>query len=31
MFGGRVMDVLDIREATVARVGLLMAGVGEAA
>jgi simple sugar transport system ATP-binding protein len=31
MFGGRVMDVLDIREATVAKVGLLMAGVREAA
>jgi simple sugar transport system ATP-binding protein len=31
MFEGRIMDVLDIREATVARVGLLMAGVREAA
>jgi simple sugar transport system ATP-binding protein len=31
MFEGRIMGVLDIREATVARVGLLMAGVREAA
>jgi simple sugar transport system ATP-binding protein len=31
MFEGRIMDVLDIRAATVSRVGLLMAGVREAA
>jgi len=31
MFEGRIMDVLDIHDATVARVGLLMAGVREAA
>jgi simple sugar transport system ATP-binding protein len=31
MFEGRIMDVLDIQEATVAKVGLLMAGVREAA
>jgi ABC-type uncharacterized transport system ATPase subunit len=31
MFEGRIMDVLDIRAATVAGVGLLMAGVREAA
>lgn len=31
MFEGRIMDVLDIRAATVAKVGLLMAGVREAA
>jgi hypothetical protein len=31
MFAGRIMDVLDIGDATVAQVGLLMAGVQEAA
>jgi simple sugar transport system ATP-binding protein len=31
MFEGRIMEVLDIRDATVARIGLLMAGVREAA
>ena len=31
MFEGRIMDVLDIQDATVATVGLLMAGVREAA
>jgi simple sugar transport system ATP-binding protein len=29
MYEGRIMDILDIQAATVASVGLLMAGVGE--
>jgi ABC-type uncharacterized transport system ATPase subunit len=28
MYEGRIMDILDIQTATVANVGLLMAGVG---
>jgi len=31
MYEGRIMDTLDIRTATVASIGLLMAGVGGAA
>jgi hypothetical protein len=31
MFEGRVLEVLDAAEATAARIGLLMAGVREAA